>query len=153
MSLLRVEDGWITTSQNFYPETKENLSDQELLSAFLESYVIENKDRKKINLLFQGEILKETKDFLINLSFPNINTYKPNKQNKNLIDICTSQAEDALSRNNNYSWVQNCFDYLEDILQIESINKIEGFYRSHTAGKNVSVSCVSITKNGPNKKN
>ena len=153
LSLLRVEDGWITSSQNFYPDTKDNISDQELLSAFLESYVIENKDRKKINLLFQGEILKETKDFLTDLNFPKINIYKPNKQNKNLIDICASQAEDALSRNNNYSWVQNCFDYLANILKIESINKIEGFDISHTSGKNVSASCVSITKNGPNKKN
>ena len=70
-----------------------------------------------------------------------------------MIDICASQAEDALSRNNNYSWVQNCFDYLADFLQIETINKIEGFDISHTSGKNVSSSCVSITKDGPNKKN
>ena len=86
--LLRVEDGWITSSQNFYPDSKENISEQELLSVFLESYVIENKDRKTINLLFQGEILKETKDFLCDLNSPKIIIHKPNKQNKNLIDIC-----------------------------------------------------------------
>ena len=44
--------------------SKDNISDQELLSVFLESYVTNNKSRKIINLLFQGEILKETKDFL-----------------------------------------------------------------------------------------
>jgi len=33
------------------------------------------------------------------------------------------------------------------------INKIEGFDISHTSGKNVSASCVSITKDGPDKKN
>ena len=112
LSVLRIEDGWITSSQNFYPDSKDNISDQELLSVFLESYVIENKDRKIINLLFQGEILKETKDFLTHLNSPKIIIHKPNKQNKNLIDICSSQAEDALSRNNNYSWVQNCLDSL-----------------------------------------
>ena len=153
LSVLRIEDGWITSSQNFYPDSKDDISDQELLSAFLESYVIENKDRKKINLLFQGEILKETKDFLSFLKSPKIIIHKPNKQNKNLIDICSSQAEDALSRNNNYSWVQNCLESLANFLQIETINKIEGFDISHTSGKNVSASCVSITKDGPNKKN
>ena len=69
-----------------------------------------------------------------------------------MIDICTSQAKDALSRNNNYSWVQNCFDCLADFLKIEFIENIEGFDISHTSGKNVSASCVNITKDGPNRK-
>ena len=153
LSVLRIEDGWITSSQNFYPDSKENISDQELLSAFLESYVINNNNRKIINLLFQGEILKETKDFLTFLKIPKIFIHKPNKQNKNLIDICSSQAEDALSRHNNFSWIQESFESLANFLQIENINTIEGFDISHTSGKNVSASCVSITKDGPNKKN
>tara|TARA_B100002019_G_scaffold282187_1_gene287137 strand:+ start:294 stop:2123 length:1830 start_codon:yes stop_codon:yes gene_type:complete len=153
ISLLRVEDGWITSSQNFYPNSKNNISDQELLSAFLENYVLENKDRKTIHFLFQGEILKESKDLLTDLNSPKIIIHKHSKQNKNLIDICSSQAEDALSRNNNYAWIQNCLDYLSSFLQVETINKIEGFDISHTSGKNVSASCVSITKNGPDKKN
>ncbi len=153
ISVLRIEDGWITSSQNFYPDSKDNISDQELLSVFLESYVIDNKDRKKINLLFQEQILKETKDFLFDLSSPEVITHKANKQNKNLIDICSSQAEDALSRNNNFSWVNISLESLANFLQMEVINKIEGFDISHTSGKNVSASCVSITKDGPNKKN
>ena len=36
LSVLRIEDGWITSSQNFYPDSKENISDQELLSVFRE---------------------------------------------------------------------------------------------------------------------
>ena len=71
----------------------------------------------------------------------------------NLLDICSSQAEDALSRNNSFSWVNKCFDSLADFLQVETILKIEAFDVSHTSGKNVSASCVSITKDGPNKKN
>ncbi len=153
ISVLRIEDGWITSSQNFYPDSKENISDQELISVFLESYVIENKNRKKISLLPKEEILKDTKDFLTNLNTPRIVIHKQNKQNKNLIDICTSQAEDALSRNNNYSWIQNCFDHLANFMKIENINKIEGFDISHTSGSHVSASCVSVLKNGPDKKN
>ena len=153
LSVLRIEDGWITSSQNFYPDSKDNISDKELLSAFLENYVIVNKERSKINLLFKGEILEETKDFLTNLNCPKIITHKTNQQNKNLIDICSSQAEDALSRNKNFSWIQNCLESLANFLNIESVNNIEGFDISHTSGKNVSASCVTITKDGPNKKN
>jgi excinuclease ABC subunit C len=42
---------------------------------------------------------------------------------------------------------------LANFLQLETINKIEGFDISHTSGKNVSASCVTITKDGPDKKN
>ena len=153
LSVLRVEDGWITSSQNYYPNSKDNISDQELLSVFLESYVIENKRRSTLNLLFQGLVSKETRDFLSHLKSPEIIIHRPNNKNKNLIDICSSQAEDALSRNNNYSWVQNSLDQLANFLQVETINKIEGFDISHTSGKNVSASCVTITEDGPNKKN
>ena len=153
LSILRVEEGWITSSQNFYPDSKDNISDKELLSVFLEGYVADFKKRKEINLLFQGELTNETKEFLDYLGSPKITIHKPNKQNRNLIDICSSQAEDALLRNNNYSWVQNCFESLADFLKIDVINKIEGFDISHTSGKNVSASCVAITKDGPDKKN
>ena len=125
LSVLKIEDGWITSSQNFYPDSKENISDPDLLSAFLEGYVIENKGRKCINLLFDGKILKETKDFLSDLKSPKIIIYKPNKQNKNLIDICSSQAEDALSRNNNFSWVQNSFEYLANFCKLNQSIKLK----------------------------
>ena len=51
LSVLKIEDGWITSSQNFYPDSKDNISDQELLSAFLESYVVNNK-RRNIKLTY-----------------------------------------------------------------------------------------------------
>jgi len=153
LSVLRIEDGWITSSQNFYPDTKDNITDSELLSIFIESYIIENKHRKIMNLLFQGDISKETKGFLNKLKSPQIFIQKPNKHNKNLIDICSSQADDALSRNRNYSWVQSSFESLENFLKIETINRVEGFDVSHTSGKNVSASCVNVTKDGPVKKN
>ena len=153
LSVLRIEDGWITSSQNFYPDTKDNITDSELLSIFIESYVIENKHRKIMNLLFLGDISQETKDFLDKLKSPQIFIQKPNKHNKNLIDICSSQADDALSRNRNYSWIQSSFESLEKFLKIETINRVEGFDVSHTSGKNVSASCVNVTKDGPVKKN
>jgi excinuclease ABC subunit C len=152
LSLLRIEDGWITTSQNFYPDTKDNINDEELLSIFLESYVIKNNQRKIINLLFKGNILKETMEFLEELKFPKIKLYKLSKQNKNLIDICSSQAEDALSRNNNYSWVPSSLESLANFLNLDEIFRIEAFDISHTSGKDVSASCVVVSKDGPVKK-
>ena len=153
LSILKIEDGWITSSKNFFPDSKDDIPDKEMLSAFLEKYVNENNNRKAINFLFHGEILKETKDFLAEIKSPKITIHKANKQNKNLIDICSSQAEDALSRIRNFSWMNASFESLANFLQIETLNKIEGFDISHTSGKNVSASCVTVTKDGPSKKN
>ena len=153
LSLLKIEDSWITSSQNFYPDSNENISDEELLSSFIESYIVKNNDRKTINLLYQGKISKETKDFLYGLKCPKVKIHKLNRQNKNLIDICSSQALDGLNRNENFSWVLNSFESLSNFLQIDEIKRIEAYDISHTSGKNVSASCVVVDKNGPDKKN
>ena len=153
LSVLKVEDGWINSSQNFFPNTSDNISEEELLSVFLESYVVSDKKRKEINLLFQGNISPDTKGFLKNLKFPRINILKPSSKNENLIEICTSQAKDALKRNNNYSWISEALEDLKIFLNLEEINKVEAFDISHTSGKEVSASCVVLDKSGPDKKN
>ena len=153
VSVLRVESGWITSSQNFYPDNNQDLSEKEMMSIFLESYVTSNKKRKEINLLFVGSILKETFEFLEGLDFPKINIFRKTKKNENLIEICSSQAEDALKRNNNYFWITKAFEDLKDFLSLHEINRVEAFDVSHTSGKQVSASCVVLNKDGPDKKN
>ena len=153
LSVLKIEEGWITSSQNFYPDTNDNVSDEELMSAFLEGYIFDEKKRKKINLLFKGSINPDTKESLKNLRFPEINILRESRKNKNLIEICSSQAEDALLRTNHYSWVKKSIHSLSSFLKIETINRIEAFDISHTSGKNVSASCVVLKKDGPDKKN
>ena len=153
VSVLRVESGWITSSQNFYPDNNQDLSEKEMMSIFLESYVTSNKKRKEINLLFVGSILKETFEFLEGLDFPKVNIFRKTKKNENLIEICSSQAEDALKRNNNYFWITKAFEDLKDFLSLHEINRVEAFDVSHTSGKQVSASCVVMNKDGPDKKN
>ena len=153
LSVLKVESGWINSSQNFFPVTNDDTSEEELLSVFLESYVVNDKKRKDINLLFKGTISQNTKSFLNNLKIPKINILKPSPKNENLIEICTSQAKDALRRNNNYSWVPDALEDLRKFLDLNEINKIEAFDISHTSGKEVSASCVVMNMSGPDKKN
>ena len=153
LSVLKVEAGWINSSQNFHPVTNDDTSEEELLSAFLESYAVKDKKRKEINLLFKGTISQDTKGFLNNLKLPKINILKPTSKNENLIEICNSQAKDALKRNNNYSWVPDAMEDLKRFLNLKEINKIEAFDISHTSGKEVSASCVVMNKSGPDKKN
>ena len=152
LSVLKVEGGWINSSQNFYPVTNDDTSEEELLSVFLESYAVKDKKRKEINLLFKETISQDTKSFLNNLRLPKINILKPSSKNENLIEICSSQAKDALRRNNNYSWIPYALEDLRKFLNLNEINKIEAFDISHTSGKEVSASCVVMNKTGPDKK-
>ena len=84
---------------------------------------------------------------------PRVNILKPSSKNENLIEICISQAKDALRRNNNYSWMPDALEDLKKFLNLNEINKIEAFDISHTSGKEVSASCVVMNKSGPDKKN
>ena len=72
MSVLKVEGGWINSSQNFYPVTNDDTSEEELLSVFLESYVVNDKKRKD-KLVIQGNYFPKYKKFLNNLKIPKIN--------------------------------------------------------------------------------
>ena len=152
ISILKIENGWINNSQNFYPDTKENLPVEELLSIFIERFIAKNKDRKEIHFLFNENIRKETLDFLKKLDRPKIKIHKLDRQNQNLLEICNSQAEDALHRSNGFFWIPNSLETLSAFLKIKKINRIEAFDISHTSGKQVSASCVVLNRDGPDKK-
>ena len=153
ISLLKIEDGWINSSKNYYPEKFDGFTESDLLSFFLEKYISENKSKNKLNLLPEIEINKDTKRFIKGLKKPFIQLIKISNKNKNLIDICSSQAEDALQRNNNFLWIKDAFISLENFLSSKKIERIEAFDISHTSGNQVSASCIALNEDGPDKKN
>ena len=63
LSVLKIEEGWITSSQNFYPDTNDNVSEEELMSAFLEGYIFDEKKRKKLIFYLKAALTLKQRNY------------------------------------------------------------------------------------------
>ncbi|RPF74999.1 MAG: excinuclease ABC subunit UvrC [Rickettsiales bacterium TMED289] len=150
LSLVQIRDGWISATKNFFPETKNMFSNEDLLDKFITSYYFESPE-KKINLLtnykVSPEIIKNLKEI-----DKNINFIRTNNKNKFLLEIAKSQSTDRLKRKDFYDWIAPAFENLKKRLDLKSLDKIEAFDISHISGSNVTASCIVFSDKGPEKK-
>ena len=150
LSLVQIRDGWISATKNFFPETKNLFTNEDLIEKFIASYYFESPE-KEINLLtnfkISSEIVKNFKDI-----DKNINFIKIDNKNKFLLEIAKSQSSDRLKRKDFFDWIRPSFENLKKRLDLESLDKIEAFDISHISGSNVSASCIVFSDKGPEKK-
>ena len=89
LSLVQIRDGWISATKNFFPETKNLFTNEDLIEKFIASYYFESPE-KEINLLtnfkISSEIVKNFKDI-----DKNINFIKIDNKNKFLLEIAKSE--------------------------------------------------------------
>ena len=151
LSLVQIRDGWISATKNFFPETKNIFTNDDLLEKFIASYYFESPE-KEINLLTSHklslEIIKSFKEI-----DKKINLIKTNKQNKFLLEIAKSQSSDRLKRKDFFDWIRPSFENLKKRLDLKFLDKIEAFDISHISGSNVTAFCVVFSDKGPEKKN
>ena len=150
LSLVQIRDGWISATKNFFPETKNMFTNEDLLEKFITSYYFEFSD-KEINLLTNYKISQETIKNFKEID-KNINFIKLNNKNKFLLEIAKSQSLDRLKRKDFYDWIAPAFENLKKRLDLKSIERIEAFDISHISGSNVTASCIVFTDKGPEKK-
>ena len=150
LSLVQIRDGWISATKNFFPETKNLFTNEDLIEKFIASYYFESPE-KEINLLtnfkISSEIVKNFKDI-----DKNINFIKIDNKNKFLLEIAISQSSDRLKRKDFFDWIRPSFENLKKRLDLESLDKIEAFDISHISGSNVTASCIVFSDKGPEKK-
>ena len=150
LSLVQIRDGWISATKNFFPETKNMFTNEDLLEKFITSYYFESSE-KEINLLTNYKISPETIKNFRQID-KNINFIKLNNKNKFLLEIAKSQSSDRLERKDFYDWIAPSFENLKKRLGLKSLDKIEAFDISHISGSNVTASCIVFSDKGPEKK-
>tara|TARA_B110000483_G_scaffold241452_1_gene324477 strand:+ start:1740 stop:3578 length:1839 start_codon:yes stop_codon:yes gene_type:complete len=150
ISLVKVREGWVTATKNFFPDSKKELKKETLLIEFIEANYINGKE-KYINLLtFKNISIEVIRNF--NKLGINLNQIRLDKKNKFLLDIADSQSKDRLKRKDHFDWIKFSFDNLRQRLSLETLERIEAFDISHNAGKNVTASCIVFSNEGPNKR-
>ncbi len=150
LSLVQIRDGWISATKNFFPETKNTFTNEDLFEKFITAYYFESSE-KEINLLTNYKLSLETIKNFKQIDI-NINFIKTNNKNKFLLEIAKSQSSDRLKRKDFYDWIAPTFENLKRRLDLKSIEKIEAFDISHISGNNVTASCVVFSDKGPEKK-
>ncbi len=150
LSLVQIKDGWISATKNFFPETKNMFTHEDLLEKFITSYYFESSE-KEINLLTNYKISPETIKNFKQID-KNINFIKLNNKNKFLLEIAKSQSSDRLKRKDFYDWIAPAFENLKKRLGLKALDKIEAFDISHISGSNVTASCIVFSDKGPEKK-
>ena len=59
LSLVQIRDGWISATKNFFPETKNMFTNEDLFEKFITAYYFESSE-KEINLLTNYKLSLET---------------------------------------------------------------------------------------------
>ena len=150
LSLVQIRDGWISATKNFFPETKNMFTNEDLLEKFIAAYYFESPE-KEINILTNYKISLETIKNFKEID-KNLNSIKTNNKNKFLLEIAKSQSSDRLKRKDFYDWIAPAFENLKKRLDLKSLDKIEAFDISHISGSNVTASCIVFSDKGPEKK-
>ena len=150
LSLVQIRDGWISATKNFFPETKNTFTNEDLFEKFITAYYFESSE-KEINLLTNYKLSLETIKNFKQIDI-NINFIKTNNKNKFLLEIAKSQSSDRLKRKDFYDWIAPAFENLKKRLGLKSLDKIEAFDISHISGSNVTASCIVFSDKGPEKK-
>ena len=150
LSLVQIRDGWISATKNFFPETKNMFTNEDLLEKFIAAYYFESPE-KEINILTNYKISLETIKNFKEID-KNLNSIKTNNKNKFLLEIAKSQSSDRLKRKDFYDWIAPAFENLKKRLDLKSLEKIEAFDISHISGSNVTASCIVFSDKGPEKK-
>ena len=91
MTLVQIRDGWISATKNFFPETKNTFTNEDLFEKFITAYYFESSE-KEINLLTNYKLSLETIKNFKQIDI-NINFIKTNNKNKFLLEIAKSQVQ------------------------------------------------------------
>jgi excinuclease ABC subunit C len=155
--LLYIRHGRILGSKSFFPKNKLDLSDSDLLSAFLEQFYIAYQNRELpqeivINYPLDSDVkalLEQALHDRIGRKIPIFHRVRAQRQ-KWLMMAVTASEQNLTSHVNTKQNVQQRFADLQEVMKLDEIpQRLECFDISHTFGELTVGSCVVFDQSGP----
>jgi excinuclease ABC subunit C len=155
--LLYIRHGRILGSKSFFPKNKLDLSDSDLLSAFLEQFYIAYQNRELpqeivINYPLDSDVkalLEQALHDRIGRKIPILHRVRAQRQ-KWLMMAVTASEQNLTSHVNTKQNVQQRFADLQEVMKLDEIpQRLECFDISHTFGELTVGSCVVFDQSGP----
>ena len=155
--LLYIRHGRILGSKSFFPKNKLDLSDSDLLSAFLEQFYIAYQNRELpqeivINYPLDSDVkalLEQALHDRIGRKISILHRVRAQRQ-KWLMMAVTASEQNLTSHVNTKQNVQQRFADLQEVMKLDEIpQRLECFDISHTFGELTVGSCVVFDQSGP----
>lgn len=154
--ILMIRQGKVLGSRSFFPKVPNDTAKEEVFESFLSQYYLNHTDSRTIptrliinsGLLLEPHFLQEALSELANRKV----TFHSNSNGmkQRYLKLANTNAEVALnSKINHKMTMQQRFQALQQVLQLDAITRMECFDISHTMGESTIASCVVFNQEGP----
>lgn len=154
--ILMIRQGKVLGSRSHFPKVPSNTSQEEVFYSFLSQYYLSHNEARTIPtriILNQGLVddIKPLQDALSEVAGRRV-TYHVNPAGTRgrYLKLANTNALTAITTKINHKMtISQRFKALREVLDMDSINRMECFDISHTMGESTIASCVVFNPEGP----
>lgn len=154
--VLFIRNGKVLGSRNYFPQIPAKTSIDEIYTSFIGQFYLAASKARTIpyKIVLQNGFNLEKEIFnqsLMHIAQHKVNLITNSKgEQAKFLQLAITNAQSALAAKlNNKTTLLERFSQLEQLLSLESIERMECFDISHTMGERTVASCVVFDKNGP----
>jgi excinuclease ABC subunit C len=154
--ILMIRQGKILGSRSFFPKTPHNTPQQEVFYSFVSQYYLNQVEGRTLpsRLVFGEGLLDEVEPFQLalgELAGRKISFHiNPTGSRSRYLRLANTNALNAITTKINHKMtIAQRFNALQQVLNMDSIRRMECFDISHTMGESTVASCVVFNHEGP----
>ncbi|MEZ9877590.1 excinuclease ABC subunit UvrC [Vibrio breoganii] len=154
--ILMIRQGKILGSRSFFPKIPNNSPQDEIFYSFISQYYLNQSEGRALpsRLIFAAGLLSEEQTFqdaLTQMAGRRVTFHtNPSGNRGRYLKLANTNALSAITTKINHKMtILQRFKELQEVLNMESIRRMECFDISHTMGESTIASCVVFNHEGP----